>query len=80
MRPTHMMGADKNLSRNAKIGFAILIVGVILGMKSVEGAEIHWWLLAVSTAVVFVGWWGAFGDFSPSYWHLIGSKRHNSKP
>ena len=64
-------GSGSGMSRNSKIGYVILALGLIAVWKSMEGERIVWWFTVIGFALIYIGMWGAFGDFSKSYW------RHN---
>jgi len=58
-----------HLSRKSAIGVAILFVGSVFEIKGFEGSEVHWYMVVIGALLVFIGFWGAFWDFSKSYWH-----------
>ena len=51
------------------MGVAILFVGSVFEIKGFEGSEVNWYMVVIGVLLVFIGFWGAFWDFSKSYWH-----------
>jgi hypothetical protein len=57
-----------HLSKKSTIGLAIIFIGIAIEIKGFEGQSIHWYMAIIGILLIYIGYWGAYWEFSATMW------------